>query len=117
MFEESEGGELVDPEEVPSTSSSRVYRRREEILHEGAGKGGLSIDENRTRERRQRRDDGGVHSSGGGASSGGASSDTEKQGQSGGESDSSIGTRSTSRWFRRSRGDVKGRTSSDSGSQ
>lgn len=106
VFEESEGGELLDPEDALTTT--RVYRRREEILHEGAGKDGGS-DDARTRERhRGRRDDGGLDV-------GATSSDVEKQGQSGGESDSSIGTRSTSRWFRRSRGDAKGRTSSDSG--
>lgn len=112
VFEESEGAELVDLDE-PVASTSRVYRRREDILHEGAGKGGISstFEESRTRERRIRRDESGIVYSTTGVA---LSSDTEKA-QSGGESDSSVGTRSSSRWFRRSRGDVKGRTSSDSG--
>jgi hypothetical protein len=122
VFEGSECGELTELDEA-SVQTARVFRRREDILHEGAAKGGSvggvgQLTEGggaggpsplgtsrleRTRERvRGKRD-----------SSKERHSDIEKQ-QSGAESDSSS-TKSTSRWFRRTRGENKTRTSSDSG--
>ncbi|CAL8134686.1 unnamed protein product [Orchesella dallaii] len=115
VFEESESGELLEPEEMVT----KVYRKREDILHEGAGKGGgypEHFREDRTRERsRMKREESKERLMMGGNTGASHSGDVEKQ-HSGGESDTSS-TRSTSRWFRRSRGDAKGRTSSDSGSE
>lgn len=40
VFEGSECGDLPEGEEAPPLVAHRVFRRREDILHEGAARGG-----------------------------------------------------------------------------